>query len=883
MAISEAILANIETPADIFSLPDPLAACDCPASGGGCFGGTCSSGVDPRNGWPVLSQFDIPGAGLSVVRHFMAGGPDIGAGNNWGFQEWPYLAYTDNCARVAVVGLQGKLYWFDNKSDGVFAPTFDQCATLCQDPFVCGVDAGCNNFRMKLVNGDVYQFNTLGVFQKFTDAGGKNVIELASIAANSFNPVTIRRTYQEGSVSKTEELQFDYEATVDGNGNPIYFPQLNSITLVQGSSLTKVAKSNYTYYGAGNSFGETGDLQTATSQVWDGAAWKNTGVSYYIYYKESVASSSSSSSSSSASLGGGGLLTVPAEPRLKYVLGPGAYDDLTNDPGVTDPLTATEAQVADYADQYLEYDAASKVSRVELRGGAEARTFTYEQSAFADGPNNWRYKTTETRSDGAKTITYMNYAGQTMLDVFQSGTEKWSNFTEYDAKFAAVMQASPAAISGYDETKADLLNESAGLYQYLNNTAGQIHLFQRDAASGEVTLESIKQGEQGAEIKLRELEYTSVTASSGVSSSSSSSSSSLSGGGSIGGVTVYRASQETVYPSDTDQTKKLITAYDYTYHLNTTQVLQQTATPPAVPTSQNGSGISPTTKQIFDEYGNPTWSMNALGVISYNQYDIRTGALLQTIEDVDTTLVGNEPLGWITPTGGGAHLVTDHEIDDFGRATQTLGPAHTVDLNGAATSVRRASWTIHDDVNHQQRSAQGYATGAGWTTFTLVNPVGISKQDSAGRTLEQIQATRASTSGKLLASDAFAQSSYVRWSTTQYSGCCQQTSQRVYHTIPATGEGSAGTNYDQTTFGFDSLNRQNMAKSPGGTITRTVFDARGNAVKTYIGTNDASATASDPTGGGAQGNNMVLVSELEFDNATGGGDNLLTKQTQYVS
>jgi hypothetical protein len=44
----------------------------------------------------------------------------------------------------------------------------------------------------------------------------------------------------------------------------------------------------------------------------------------------------------------------------------------------------------------------------------------------------------------------------------------------------------------------------------------------------------------------------------------------------------------------------------------------------------------------------------------------------------------------------------------------------------------------------------------------------------------------------------------------------------------------------------------------------------------------APATESDPTGGGAMGNNMIQVTELEFDGGTAGGDNLLTKQTQFL-
>ena len=58
-----------------------------------------------------------------------------------------------------------------------------------------------------------------------------------------------------------------------------------------------------------------------------------------------------------------------------------------------------------------------------------------------------------------------------------------------------------------------------------------------------------------------------------------------------------------------------------------------------------------------------------------------TGAMTQRIDDVDTSLV-SAPAGWSTPSGGGLHLITDYEHDDQGRITQTLGPSHTIDLQG---------------------------------------------------------------------------------------------------------------------------------------------------------------------------------------------------------
>ncbi len=115
---------------------------------------------------------------------------------------------------------------------------------------------------------------------------------------------------------------------------------------------------------------------------------------------------------------------------------------------------------------------------------------------------------------------------------------------------------------------------------------------------------------------------------------------------------------------------------------------QKTTTLPAVPTEQNGSGVAATRKEVFDTYGNLTWIMDERGFITRLKYDVVTGAVTQRIDDVDTAQVSDEPAGWETPTGGGLHLVTDFEHDDQGRITQTLGPVHTVDIGGTATSVR---------------------------------------------------------------------------------------------------------------------------------------------------------------------------------------------------
>ncbi len=68
-----------------------------------------------------------------------------------------------------------------------------------------------------------------------------------------------------------------------------------------------------------------------------------------------------------------------------------------------------------------------------------------------------------------------------------------------------------------------------------------------------------------------------------------------------------------------------------------------------------------------------------------------------------------------------------------------------------------------------------------------------------------------------------------------------------------------------------------MTRSPGGTITRTLLDPRGLPLAVYVGTDDAGATATDPTAGGT--NNLVLLAQHTYD---GGNDGNLTQTVTHV-
>ncbi|MEX2027309.1 MAG: hypothetical protein WEH44_08405, partial [Pirellulaceae bacterium] len=337
---------------------------------------------------------------------------------------------------------------------------------------------------------------------------------------------------------------------------------------------------------------------------------------------------------------------------------------------------------------------------------------------------------------------------------------------------------------------------------------------------------------------------------------------------------------------DTAGAQPITTEYAYVWYSGQVAVQQRTTLLPIVPTGQNGTGLQESRIEVYDSYGRVVWLKDARGFITYNAYDDLTGAMVQQIRDVDMTLMTGYPLnpGWTTPIGGGLHVITDYEADEFGRNKETLGPVHDVD--GQAT--RTATWTVYKDLDDEVYSAQGYAQGTTSLEYTLVNPVSISKSAGDGSFSRAVKAVRSDTSGKLNSGDVLPQSTWVRWNESFTNRHGQQTHSRVYHSIPAIGEGTAADNYNETRYGYDDMARQNMVRRPGGTITRSVFDVRGQLIETWIGTADASATQAHPNGddsdpeANAFGNNMKLVTSREYDGGANGGNGNLTQLTQHV-
>lgn len=679
-------------------------------------------------------------------------------------------------------------------------------------------------------------------------------------------PSAVTQTFEQDGRTVVDRYEYQYQQDEPNAG------MLTSATWSrQTNPVSDLKRILYSYYGDDDPNGSVGDLKTVTTQLLRGTTWEDLETQYFRYYKA-------------------------GDPKgfahaLKYNVKPTSFVQLKNDPDGADPFTADDAVVARYADNYYEYDSQQRAIKSVVAAGLRTYTYQYQQSANSNAPNNWKLRTETTRPDGAHEILYSNYLTQPLLHELVAGTDNWITTYLYDSGYRQIQEASPSAVVSYNDAIANL-----GIV--LRSDAGLIRSTQYYASTNatETTPGGVK-------------DYVSTTKIQRGTNPSSSPSSEF--GPFLQSQTKYFArklnaglpTERVIYPIaeasefrittnddpvSPNPTDKPTTSYLYEWFSGSLQYRQRTTIYPVVTTGQNGPGnpvspdLSPRQTEIFDTYGNVIWLRDPRGFITYRSYYVATGALTQQIEDVDTSRMSGVPSGWSTPASGGLHLVTDYVSDAFGRVTQTLGPAHDAD----GQSVRTADWTVYLDLDHETRSARGYAYGpAPSYEFELVNPVSVNQTSADGLTTDSISAVRTSTQGRLTAADCFPQASWVRWSKSFSNVHDQQTSSRTYYCIPPCGAGELGVNYADTVYGYDVMGRQNRIVSPSGTITRTVFDVRGLTQSTWIGTNDAGATDAQPGPGTVPvvtANNMLPVSANEYDGGLDGGDGNLTKSTAYV-
>ncbi len=769
-------------------------------------------------------------------------------GHGWAMDLLGHVIWMDNGAKLLYYSLKGTIEFIRVGASHQYLP-------LPRKPgYSIMHESGAAEYQMGLPNGqiDLFHDHTVtpaelrGQRKGYLDAGRHQWVVTRdlpnrTIGVSACEWIGSQVTCQ----SALGTPNFEFGTQLIGGKERIVIA--NFYIYTQGAQNPKqfIARMVYDYYTADETDkGLVGDLKRATierctancfsgSPTW--VPWMRT---YYRYY------------TSTSSIG------MPH--GLKYVLEPEGYARMEGVP--LDPLTATDAQLAPYADYYFEYDSSKRVTRERRHGtgtGSLTSTFSYTaRVGGSNGFNEWKLKTVETRPDGTTMTVYTNYLTQVILRDAQSGTQRWYEHNEYDTLGQLIRKALPSAVASYTQGSTSPQNLTVTFNTSEGVIYDQEYYADTDLVSpGHLKTVRIKRGSGGSLVKLRAYEYE------------------VWDDGTLIHLPRYLMTKETLYLSATDDTKTAVTNYAHDFHANSTQVSRKTTTLPAVAWAENGSGTSPTRIEDFDTYGYLTQVQDERGIVTRYTWNKELGVATQRI---DNYISGQ--------SGPGINVTTDYTLNARGTITRVLGPLHRIDRNGSATDVRTVKWIIYDEANFERREGFGYQT-ANESLVQLVNPVTIYKFDRANRVKDVIRAKKGTTleaSGALTSSDSFAQSTWVRWTNLSFDNQGKLTYQRLYHSIPTSGAGSPGTNYNQTDYGYSAVRLPNRVKAPGGTIHRVVYNTRKLETEYWVGTDDTGATDSNPAGtSSSTSNNMVVLRKQEYDANGDKKNGNLTKTTLY--
>ena len=823
-------------------------------------GNTSDHPISYDDGTVISSQTDLSSAGFgsswSITRSW-TNSPGVvlngsAVGNGMLLSQTPTLVQDGSSIRISRQGSGAS--WFDSTGSGTYAPDFDQTDSLT-------LNSGGTEFAWTDNSGNITRFYGFdasvpaalqGQFKSYTGRGGQT----ATATYNGSNHLA-SLAFADSLSGASESYSYTYVSSGVNAG------RIGSISLQRSTDSGPFRTVTYSYYDGSTSFGNAGDLQTAT--VADGTG-NTLSVNYYRYYTASAV----------ASLGYGYV------GGLQYVFNNADYQRLAA--AVGNPLTATNAQAAPYASNFYEYDSRQRVTLEAAQsgsGGLASYSYSYAASGNNNGYNAWATRNVETLPDGTTNTVYSNAFGQQMLKVYTSAAgQQWGWFTAYDASGNAILSAQPSAVNlpvslSTLEQYPDLMRQTgtsgAGypVYQYLNAAGGLIDLtdYYATTAATATTAGGVAEYPQDTKIENGDTATPILQSSTDYFAFSA------------GGATVYPTADSTQY-RNTDGTGAQTTSYSYSYYPGTVQMQSMTTTLPVVTTAENGPGTADVSTDVYDQDGRVIWHQDAGGFITYNAYDPSTGALVKTIADVDTFNTGDYdtstlPAGWSTPTGGGLNLVTTSVVDSLGRKTKTTSPDGNV------------TYTTYDDANQAVRVYPGWHQDPVSGLWTTTGPVQVTRDDTSGAysesltyaytpasgvtvpdgsdsiaNVQTLSRTLANSAGQTIESDAYFNLSSVTYSTT---------SEQL---------GSVNVNYYATTYGYDADGNRNRVQSPTGTITRTVYDGQTRAISTWVGTNDTPTSGTWSPTNNTGTSNMVEVSANFYDD-TGVGDGNLTEAIQF--
>jgi RHS repeat-associated protein len=440
---------------------------------------------------------------------------------------------------------------------------------------------------------------------------------------------------------------------------------------------------------------------------------------------------------------------------------------------------------------------------------------------------------------------------------------------------------SPAAHSVTSSTVDEFLNPShngdfANDTSTLQASTGLIRVFEY-TSDGDVSGQKIKQGRSGTAYYVSATDY-------------------------LGGTNAnqkHLVTYQYVFPqAETSRTAatRIATQYSYTFWTGTDTIQTLTATYPTVASTENGSGYPTSSVNYYDNRGRLRWQKDPLGYVIYYSYHPVNGKTAYIVRDADPNALpssadaaGNASK-WVPSSNGsassnkptrGGGLPTALKQVEFNEFDLQARVELTATEDGTSGAILARHYSVYE-LNRHVRFPY-------WNTINNQPflPIEVTVFDDAGTVTDQyaVDPTRtASSGGKPTGLSAGTdQTHYVRWTRPVYDAVTGEvTATHDYFDIPASGYGTKDTNYTESLVSYDAQGRRDRSVSPGGTISRTVFDTLGRVSSQWIGTDDTPSSGSwSPSNN--SGANMTKVAQFEFDGGATGGNGNQTKVIRYLT
>ncbi len=803
--------------------------------------------MEYRTGAMQLTGNDLESGGMSGWGHHRSfssrNRPETGHHGNWFVEQIPSIAQSGNL-HVLITGANKGFIFTGSGPTYVPLRFNNETLTKAAGEYVFTDTFGNQTRYFDFTNATV---GLRGQFKEYRDASSSVTTPTyaGSVLSSVSSSITVGGT--------TSVVTYTYTYNAAGLIDLVVLSHT-----VAGAPKT-VRQASYEYYtGSGiNNYGPENSLKLVTIKDGQLPTPEILECYYYRYYLTNNANEY---------IGG-----------LKYAINPASYKRMLGATPSLDPTTASDIDVKSYADNFFEYDTTSRRVTKEVvngtgcsctGGGQGSFAYAYASSAFATGYNTWDRKTTEQQLDMSgiplwTRVVYTNYAGEPMLEVLTADSQVTRRHYQYDTVGRLILEAWPSAVASYNSASepADLgvvLNATTGLIRIVNypstTTAVEDIAVPANNVPGSVigliANEQVMQGSSGTPITTMAFTYWKRTVAGGI---------------------IYPLANKTTY-RNTDGTGGMNTRFDYAWIGSTAQMTSMTTTKAIITAAQNGPGTADVEVEVYDSLMRVIWQKDANDRISYTDYDPGTGAVLKTIVDVNsattTDFVGTCP--W-TSGSSPLHLMTTYLVDGLGRTTKITNPRTHV------------SYTVFYDPNRSSRTYPGFVTGAPATT---VGPIRVHREDRAGSYTEDFTMSTAPEVTGGLPNGTELITGLQSLTRVYHDGGGRVLWRREYYNLTGLTYSTArdlgdGTNYHQTTYGYDPLGNMNRMVNAVNTIYRTVFDKRSRKASEWVGNNDSVTGEWSPTNN-AGTSNMIMVRSYEYDGG-GAGDGNLTKVTGVPS